>query len=120
MQFSQGGQCTAEAAAHISFTTTNVTLNSGEAQIQGYFYNSGNTGARVLELIIRNITTTDNSGNLIWSDHNVRFNEDTGSELGFYIAPGESRYVTLYYWDSDIPAFGAVNFDVYSRTIQSN
>ena len=107
-----GGVPSVDAAAHISFNVGKVTLNGGELAVSGYLYNSGNSGGYVETIIIRNIRTLDRNGRLIWAASNVDCEADD-----IYVGAGEQRYCTFYYWSSDIPNRGVVEYDIDSRVI---
>ncbi len=115
-----GGVQSADAAANIGWTTTKVVLNSGVVKISGYFYNSGNSGGYAKELIVRNLTTTDNNDNFIWATTDLHFGKaDASNDLRIYVSAGKREYYTFSYRNSNIPNRGNVRFDIYTRVIGS-
>ena len=98
MQFSQGGQCTAEAAVSIEFKATKVILNQGQALIQGYFINSGDTGAYVKKFYLQKLTTD------YYGAWDIEFYPEN-----LYVGGGDSVLHTFSISDEKCPQVGQVN-----------
>ncbi len=84
----------------IKFSVEHVHLHeAGEAEIVGYFENSGDQGAYVKWTEL-DLTLTADNGQEMWSDAGIRHYVDD-----FYVPAGEYIAYTYYVQNPDIPEY---------------
>lgn len=96
----------------IKFNIEHVYLHeAGEAEIVGYFENSGDQGAYVKWTELELTLLADN-GQQMWSDSGIRHYVDD-----IYVSPGEYIAYTFYVQNPDIPEYhGEYRYRYRSRT----
>lgn len=102
----------AEAKPQIKFTIEHVYLHTaGEAEIVGYFENSGDQGAYVKWTDL-DLTLTADNGQEMWSDYGIRhYVED------IYVPAGEYIAYTYYVQHPDIPEYhGKYRYRYHTNT----
>lgn len=96
----------------IKFQLEHVYLHeAGEAEVVGYFENSGDQGAYVKWTELELTLLADN-GQQMWSDSGIRHYVDD-----IYVSPGEYIAYTFYVQNPDIPEYhGEYRYRYRSRT----
>ncbi|MBQ4421909.1 MAG: hypothetical protein II880_02360 [Schwartzia sp.] len=102
----------AAAKPKVRFTIEHVYLHeAGEAEIVGYFENSGDEAATV-EWVDLDLTLLADNGQQMWSDAGIRHYPD-----GIEVLPGDYVAYTYYVQNPDIPEYhGKYRWRFHSNT----
>ena len=96
---------TAEQSAEgLSFTAMDADLRKGEAELVGYFSNSGTQPIKVNKVTLH-ITFSDVKGKIIWED------ESEMDNINLTVAPGKKESATFTIKNPQAPAYSG-DFDV--------
>lgn len=88
----------ASAAPNITFTATDVQCGRGATDIEGYFFNSGDTGATVSAAEL-SVEITDDDGNYVWADSSAF------PSVGVYVAPGAQHWHVFRIHNANAPGY---------------
>lgn len=93
-----------ESKAGLSYMADDADLRKGEAEIDGYFINSGKNTVKISKVFLT-LTFKNEKGNIIWQDNT------TINNLNIVVRPGEKTESNFIITNPNVPAYNG-SFDM--------